>query len=236
MPRTLVTAACYNEGPKLAEMMTRFPAERPYDLLIIDDGSTDDSANVGEQGGATVLRHAHNQGAGGALKTAFGYALAHGYDIVVAMAGNNKDEPLEIPRLVEPIARGEADLVQGSRFLKGGSHGNMPLYRQLATRVHPLLMSLFVGKQLTESTNGFRAIHRRVLEDPRISWRQEWLDRYELEPYLLFKAIRLGYRHMEVPCTKVYPPKHLGQTKMKPFSGWWSILRPIFLLGLGLRK
>jgi dolichol-phosphate mannosyltransferase len=171
------------------------------------------------------------------MKTVFQYALDHAYDIVVTQAGNDKDDPLELPRLLDPIINGEADFVQGSRFLPGGSYGNTPFYRVLATRfVHPVLFSLAVGKRLTESTNGFRAIRTSILRDPRIDWHQGWLDKYELEPYLLFKVIQLGYRHCEVPVTKTYPPHHLGYTKMKPFSGWWSILRPIFYLGLGIRR
>ena len=88
---------------------------------------------------------------------------------------------------------------------------------------------------MTESTNGFRAFRTALLRDPRINWRQQWLDRYELEPYLLLKAITLGYRHCEVPVTKIYPPHQLGYTKMRPFVDWWSILRPVVYLGLGLR-
>jgi dolichol-phosphate mannosyltransferase len=152
------------------------------------------------------------------------------------MAGNNKDEPREIPRLVQPIVEAGYDLVQGSRFLPGGGYGNMPRYRVLATKLHPFLFSLAARKWVTESTNGFRAFRTALLRDPRIDWRQPWLDKYELEPYLLFKAIRLGYRTTEAPVTKIYPPKKLGYTKMKPIIGWWSILRPVVYLGLGLKK
>jgi hypothetical protein len=111
----------------------------------------------------------------------------------------------------------------------------MPRYRRVATRLHPLLFSLVSGHWVTESTNGFRAIRTSVLADPRIDLSQSWLDHYELEPYLYLRAIQLGYRTTEVPVTKVYPPKKLGQTKMKPISGWWSILRPLVYLGLRLR-
>jgi dolichol-phosphate mannosyltransferase len=97
-------------------------------------------------------------------------------------------------------------------------------------------VSRFVGKRLTESTNGFRAIRLSVLDDPRIRLDQRWLDGYGLEVYLLWKAIQLGYRHREVPCTKVYPPRAAGYTKMRPITGWWNILRPIFMLGTGLRS
>jgi dolichol-phosphate mannosyltransferase len=138
--------------------------------------------------------------------------------------------------LVKPIVEEGFDFVQGSRYLPGGDFGNMPFYRQIATRfVHPWLFSLVARRRVTDSTNGFRAIRLSMLDDSAIDIDQEWLDKYELEPYLMFKAIRLGYRFKEVPVTKIYPPKELGYTKMKPFSGWWSILRPLFFLGLGIK-
>lgn len=236
-PRTLVVPFVYNEGEKIRAELERFPTERPYTVMVMDDGSTDGAtAGIEAKYGVQCLRHDRNYGVGRAFKTAFAHFLQSDYEVFVAFAGNNKDEPLEIPQLVKPLADGEADLVQGSRYLLGGGFGNMPGYRILATKLHAWLLSLFVGKRLTESTNGFRAIHRRVLEDPRVNWRQDWLDQYELEPYVLFKAIKCGYRHLEVPCTKIYPQKSLGQTKMKAFIGWWSILRPVLLLGLHLRK
>lgn len=113
----------------------------------------------------------------------------------------------------------------------------MPRYRVFSTRVlHPLIFSLAARKRVTESTNGFRAFRTELLRDARVDWRQAWLDRYELEPYLLLKAIRLGYRHCEVPVTKIYPARAHGYTKMRPFVDWWSILRPVVYLGLGLRQ
>jgi len=160
-----------------------------------------------------------------------------GFDIVVILAGNDKDEPGEITRLLDPISDGSHDFVIGSRYLPGGMcGGDMPGYRRWATRLHPWLMSRCAGKRLTESTNGFRAFRLALLADPRINLKQRWLDSYGLEVYLLWKVITLGYRHREVPCSKVYPPRALGYTKMKAGIGWWSILRPVFLLGLGIRR
>ena len=70
----------------------------------------------------------------------------------------------------------------------------------------------------------------------RLNLGQRWLDGYGLEVYMLFRMIVLGYKHAEVPCTKVYPPKALGVTKMKPVTGWWDILKPVLLLGLRIRE
>lgn len=231
--RVLAATFAYNEGEKIRRTLSRHPANRSYDLLVHDDGSTDGALDRVDPG-IIVLRHETNQGIGAAMKRVFDYVLANGYDVLVIHAGNDKDDPLEIPALVEPIRTGAADFVQGSRYLDGGGFGNMPRYRVIGTRViHPLIFSMAARKRVTESTNGFRAFRTALLRDPRIDWRQAWLDRYELEPYLLLKAIRLGYRHVEVPVTKIYPARALGYTKMRPFVDWWSIIRPVVYLGLG---
>jgi dolichol-phosphate mannosyltransferase len=235
--KTLAAIFAFNEGEKIKRTISRHPIARDYDLLVMDDGSTDGALESLPKDGWLHLRNATNQGIGAAMKKVFDYSLENKYDVLVIQAGNDKDEPNEIPRLLDPIRNGQADFVQGSRFLPGGGYGSTPAYRVLATRfVHPMLFSAFVGKRVTETTNGFRAFKTEILRDPRINWRQQWLDKYELEPYLLFRAIRLGYRHCEVPVTKIYPPRRLGYTKMKPITGWWSIMRPVFYLGLGIKK
>jgi dolichol-phosphate mannosyltransferase len=235
--RVIAMAPVLNEETKIGEVVRRTPRPLVDELLVIDDGSTDRSAEVARDLGARVLSLGEVVGVGAALRAGYAEAVAGEFDVAVVMAGNNKDSPEEIPSLLDPIVDAGADFVQGSRFLKGDANfGPMPAYRKLATRMHPLLFSLVARRWVTESTNGFRAVHRRILEDPEIDLDQPWLDEYELEPYLYLRAIRRGYKIAEVPVTKVYPAKELGQTKMKPITGWWSILRPLIFLGLGIRK
>ena len=112
----------------------------------------------------------------------------------------------------------------------------MPLYRKFATRLHPFLVGLLCRKKITESTNGFRALKVSVLDDPGIELDQRWLDQYELEVYLLIKMLKLGFRTCEVPVSKIYPPRSVAHTKMRPVLDWWKMLRPVFYLGLGLRR
>ena len=233
----IAIAPVFNEARKIGEVVRRTPRDVVDELLVVDDGSTDASPEVARDGGATVLPMDRCAGVGAAIRAGYAYAVERGYEVAVVMAGNNKDAPEEIPRLLDPIADDRAALVQGSRYLTVRPDlGAMPLYRRLSTRLHPILFSAVAGRRVTESTNGFRAVHRRVLEDPEIDLDQGWLDHYELEPYLYLRAIRRGYPTEEVPVTKRYPPRALGQTKMPPVTGWWSILRPLVLVGLGIRR
>ncbi|MBK9292945.1 MAG: glycosyltransferase family 2 protein [Oligoflexia bacterium] len=237
--KIIVIAPCYNEEVKIGKVVSRIqnmPEKIVNEILVVDDGSTDQSVKVVKDLGASILSVGSVKGVGFALREGFKYAQQKGYDIIVVIAGNNKDEPNEIPDLIKGITEKGCDFVQGSRFLKKIDFGHMPFYRKIATRLHPFLFSIFTGRRLTESTNGFRAFKTSLLNDPKIKLDQPWLDQYELEPYLYYKTITLGYKTMEIPCTKTYPPKKVGYTKMKPISGWWSILRPLLLLRLGLRS
>ncbi|MDG2333108.1 MAG: glycosyltransferase family 2 protein [Myxococcota bacterium] len=233
----IAIAPVLDEEEKIRSVVRRTPRDVVDEILVVDDGSTDRSAEVAREEGARVHSMGRIAGVGAAIRTGYRLAREGGFDVAVVMAGNNKDSPEEIPRLLDPIADARADFVQGSRFLKrDADFGPMPFYRKIATRIHPWLFSLVAGRRVSESTNGFRALRCSLLEDPGLDLDQAWLDEYELEPYLYIRAIRLGYRTEEVAVTKIYPPKAQGQTKMKPITGWWSMLRPLVYLGLGIRK
>ncbi len=243
MSKVLVSPVAFNEKIKLQNVIKRFLKSEfngTFDYLIVDDASTDGQTEMiagYKDQGVMTLRHQTRQGVGSAIRTAIRYAQKHDYDVLVIMAGNDKDNPEEIARLTDPIIKDGCDLVQGSRYLgKNGIGGDMPFYRKIATRLHPMLLSLISGRRVTDSTNGFRAFRLSLFNDERINIDQSWLDQYELEPYLLYKVIKLGHKFQEASVTKIYPAKKLGYTKMRPLIGWWSILRPLIYLGLGIRK
>jgi dolichol-phosphate mannosyltransferase len=127
----------FNEEAKIGKVVDRIVREIVEEVLVVDDGSTDDSAEVARLSGAEVISMGATLGVGAALQVGYDYAVRHGYDVTVTVAGNNKDSPEEIPLLLDPIAEDRADFVQGSRFLKrDASFGPMPAYRRIATRFH----------------------------------------------------------------------------------------------------
>jgi dolichol-phosphate mannosyltransferase len=235
--RVMSLAPAYNEEARVAKVLIGMPAVVDC-ALVVDDGSTDGTAAVARQHGGTVLTIPQHTNLDNALRTGFEYAHQHGFDIIVVMAGNGKDDPREIPRLLAPLEEDRADYVQGSRYLTGGTAGNMPKHRAFATRLYPRLLRLYPGFPATDGTNGFRAYKASILKDPRIDIYQPWLCRTGVEFYLSIKVMLLGYRVVEVPVSKIYPQvvNYGTYTKVKPFTDWWNILKPWVYLTLHLKK
>ena len=236
-PRVLCVAPAWNEGERIARVVRAVPSDFVETTVVVDDGSSDDTADHADAAGATVIRTGANRGVGAAIRSGIDYAIEHGYDIVVVVSGGGKTPPEQIPRLLDPIIKGEAELAQGSRYLDGGEYLRMPLRRRLGTRAYTFLFSLFCRRRVTDASSGFRAIKVSLFKDKQINLWQEWLDRYELEPYLLFKALRLRHNVVEVPVTIEYPNTDgIAYTKMKPLRDWWKIFRPVLFLGIGLKR
>lgn len=237
-PRVLCVAPAWNEGERISKVVRAVPRDVVHSTLVVDDGSTDETGDYAESAGATVIRGQVNRGVGAAIRSGIDYAIEHEYEIVVIVSGGGKTPPEQIPRLIGPILNGDAEMVQGSRYLEGGEFLRMPLRRRLGTRAYTFLFSLFCGRRVTDASSGFRAIKVSLFDDRRIDLWQEWLDRYELEPYLLFKALRLGHKVVEVPVTIQYPQGDDGiaYTKMRALVDWWKIFRPVLFLALGLKR
>ncbi|MEW6049778.1 MAG: glycosyltransferase family 2 protein [Candidatus Zixiibacteriota bacterium] len=234
--KILVAVVTFNEGEKLAALMDRFPSDRNYDLLFVDDGSSDGSSDLIESRGHTIIRHVENLGVGASLRDAIAYGRANNYGIIVIMAGNGKMLPEEIPRLVTPLLEDRADYVQGSRNLHGGQSPNLPLFRRVAIKLFTLIVNVMLRVRNTDVTCGFRAYRLGIFDNPSIDLNQDWLNRYELEYYLHYKVLTGGYRFVEVPVSMVYPKGDQNYSKIKPLVGWWSMLRPWVFLMLRLKK
>jgi dolichol-phosphate mannosyltransferase len=234
--RILAMFPFYNEASKIEHMAGRLREGLVDRIIGVNDGSSDDGPRILRERGIEVMDCPH-KGAGSSIRAAINYGRINGFDILVVMAGNNKDNPEEIPRLLEPILEGKADYVQGSRFMEGGSSKHLPVFRLLAIRFLSALFSLYSGNNCTDLTNGFRSYRLSLFDDPRIDIWQEWLSTYELEYYVHLKVFQCGYRMCEVPVSKVYPPTRCrSYSKIKPILGWWRMLRPFVYVLLRVKK
>jgi dolichol-phosphate mannosyltransferase len=236
-PRVAAVIPVYNERGKIGRVIEKIPREAVAETIAVSDGSDDGSDEEARGLGATLLRHDRVKGVGAAIRTGFDYALQRNYDIIVVLAGNDKDDPSEIPRLIKPIVEEGFDYVQGSRYLPGGAYGTMPVHRAVLTRAYSWLVRRATGFPITDATNGFRGIRASLLRDPRIRLHQDWLNRGELEYYLQLQAIRLGFKVCEVPVTKIYPDisAYRRYTKIRPVVDWIRFLRPLVYLTLGIK-
>lgn len=228
----------WNEEDKISKVIEEIPSKLVDKVIVIDDGSTDASAEIAERAGAEVIKHIKNKGVGAAIRTGIDFALNHKYDIAIILSGGGKTPSSQIPILLEPIFTEKAELVQGSRYIKGGQFFNMPLSRRLGTRAYTLIFSLFCRKYITDASSGFRAIKLSIFKDKRINLWQNWLNRYELEPYLLYKALSLEHLVLEIPVIIKYPitVKNSTYTKMRVLIDWWKIFRPLLFLALRIKK
>jgi glycosyltransferase involved in cell wall biosynthesis len=148
----------YNEEISIGSVVLR-ACQYADRVVVIDDGSYDRTAEVAALAGAEVLRHSENQGKGAALKT--GFASLNGDAVIVTIDTDGQHDPADIPHLVAPILAGQADMVNGSRYLKGNKK-DTPLYRRLGQKVLDLFTNMDSGLCVTDSQSGFRAFSGRT--------------------------------------------------------------------------
>jgi glycosyltransferase involved in cell wall biosynthesis len=221
-----------NEGARLARQLARMaPFGAAADLVIADGGSTDgavERAGVERHGVRAVLVKTGPGKLSAQMRMGMAWALDEGYEGIVFIDGNDKDDPTAIPRFVQALEDG-LDHVQGSRYVAGGREENTPAARKWGVRLlHAPLISASAGYWYTDTTNGFRAYSRRLLEDARVAPFRDVFSRYELHYYLAIRAARLGFQVCEVPVTRIYPPREMVPTKISPIKGNALILRTLF--------
>ena len=131
-----------------------------FDIVVVDDGSVDRTAGVAADRGAHVLRLPFNLGIGGAVQTGYRFAFEHGYDIAVQIDGDGQHDPSQLPKILEPVLAGEADLCVGSRFTGDGAYRSS-FARRVGIKIFAGVVSAVVRQKVTDTTSGFRAVNRR---------------------------------------------------------------------------
>jgi len=235
----VVVIPVVNEGERigrLLERMRELGIAGIADIVIVDGGSTDGSLGeekLRELGVRGLLLKTGPGRLSAQLRCAYAFALERGYEHIVTIDGNDKDDPEAIPRFIERLRQG-ADFVQASRFLPGGAGENTPLSRNLAIRlVHAPLLSIASGFRWTDTTQGFRGYSRRMLADPRMAVFRDELGRYELLAYMNYRAPRLGFACVELPTIRRYPADGRIPTKISSVRGNLEVLRTLLKVCAG---
>lgn len=235
----LICIPVINEGTKFLNQlnaMQKAHVDQVADIIICDAGSTDGSTsldNLQKYGiSALVIRkspgHMSDQ-----LMLGYYYAMTNNYSGTITMDGNGKDGVDGIFRFAKALDDGY-DLIQGSRYIKGGVAINTPKSRALAIKlIHVPIINRLSGYRYTDTTNGFRAHSIRVFQDTRIQpFRYGDFPTYSLIHYLTVIVPRLGYRTTEIPVLRQYPPKGKTPTKISPVKGNLDLLKILFNLSL----
>ena len=194
--RRVAIVPALNEEASVGRVVDEIRAVDPgLDIVVIDDGSTDRTAEVAHARGAHVLRLPFNLGIGGAVQTGFRYAWENGYDLAVRVDGDGQHDPSELGAVLEPVLAGEADIAVGSRFA-GGSGYRSSRPRRIGIRLLAWSVSLIVRQRLTDTTSGFQALNRLGIKLFAADYPHDYP---EVEATVLLAKHRL--RLSEVPVT-----------------------------------
>lgn len=225
-----VVVPVINEGQRIRDLLNRMDQigiAAIADIVIVDGGSSDGSLDPEFLLSRRVRALLVKTGPGrlsAQLRCGYAFVMDEGYDQIVTIDGNNKDDPEAIPHFISAL-RGGADFIQASRFIPGGIAENTPLAREIAIRgIHAPLLRLFSGFPWTDTTQGFRGYSRTMLLDQKLNIFRAIFSDYELLAYLSYRAPRLGFRCAELPSKRAYPGGGAIPTKISSVRGNASVL------------
>jgi len=192
-PRVLVAIPAYGEEKSIGEIISSIRHKLPYDVVVVNDGSLDGTSAAARDAGAATLDLPCNLGIGGAIQTAYQFARDQGYDALVRVDADGQHEVDDITIVLDPVLRGDADAVIGSRFL-GEREYKISIPRIFGIRFFRWLVRWNTGYRVTDPTSGFFAINRRLIEFYSHHYPSDYP---EVDAYIIMH--RLKARTMEVP-------------------------------------
>ena len=195
MMKTIIIVPCYNEQETIEALYREIREKTPYDVIVVNDCSTDGSRAILEKEKIPHLNLPLNLGIGGAVQTGYRYALSNGYDIGIQVDGDGQHDPGQVGAIVAPIEQGEADLVIGSRYIdKAGFQSSV--MRRFGIRFFKMVIYCLSRKKITDATSGFRAANRKVM----LVFDKYYANDYP-EPESNMLAIKNKMRVIEIPVT-----------------------------------
>ena len=229
--KIIVAMPAYNEEKYIGTLVLR--AKRYADeVIVVDDGSADNTADIARLAGAIVIRHPENRGYGAAIKSLLAEGKARNADILVLLDADSQHNPAEIPALIQPLSQGY-DIVIGSRELRNGNHA--PAYRRMGQKVLLHMTEFLSGEKLTDSESGFRAFSRKALETLKLNE-----NGMAISAETIAAASEDGLKITEVPISVIY---NKDSSTLNPVSHGVGVLvrilamiserRPLFFFGLG---
>ena len=229
-PRLAVVPA-YNEGATIRKVVSDLHAMAPdFDVLVIDDGSTDDTAAHASAAGARVLRLPFNLGIGGAVQSGFLYALNNDYAYMVQVDGDGQHDPAEISRLMQAMRdQPELDMVCGSRFLEQDYKYPSPISRRTGIHIFAFVLSRLIGQRVSDPTSGFRLYNRRGI---RLFAHDYPHDYPEVEAVLMLHHHRLRMR--EIPVRMFL--RGGGESSIKSGKSAYYMIKVLLALFVGLAR
>ncbi len=227
----LVVVPAFNEGATVGRVVRSIYERAPmWDVLVVDDGSTDDTAAVARAAGARVVCLPFNLGIGGAVQTGFRHALDHGYELMVQVDGDGQHDPGEIPRLLEARAADPSiDMVCGSRFISEDYRYPAPISRRTGIHVFAFILSRIVGQRVSDPTSGFRLYNRRAIE---LFARDYPHDYPEVEAVLMLHHHRLRMREVPVRMFE----RGGGVSSIRSGKSVYYMVKVLLALAVGLAR
>lgn len=228
-PRCLIVVPVYNERDSVARLIGHIRRSLPgFDIVIIDDGSTDDTVRQ-IPAGIPVVRLPFNMGIGNAMQTGYRYAAIYGYDIAVQVDGDGQHRPSDVLRLVQHMHDSHADMVVGSRFLTGIATYRQTFVRRIGAWMLRSLIRLLTGLNITDCTSGFRVANRKVIQAFAY-----WYPEDYPEPEVIVLLHRLGCRIEEVPVRM--RQRRTGQSSISLTRGIFYVLKVAVCLLLDMTR
>lgn len=215
--RTCVVIPTYNESKAIAGLIAKI-AGQGLEVIVIDDGSGDDTVKIASASKAKVLRNDTNLGKGASLIKGYNFALAQGFDAVISMDGDGQHSPDDIAAFMHKAEDPQVTLVIGNRM---STTAGMPAVRIMTNRFMSYLISLIIKQHIPDTQCGFRLIKKEALEKINLS-----TSKYETESEILIKAARLGFKIESIPVTTIYSGQ---KSQINPFIDTLRFLRFIIL-------
>lgn len=185
----------HNESNTIQDLIMKIK-ERKYDVVVIDDGSTDNTAEEAKKSGAHIIRHGYNKGKGMSLREGFDYALKNNYDVVITMDGDGQHDPENLKNFIDKMATSKADIIIGNRMDKPKT---MPLARFITNKFMSYIISKICRQHIPDSQCGYRLIKTNVLKSIELL-----TTNFEIESEVLIAASRNNFRIESVPIKTIY--------------------------------